>query len=569
LLIATTLFALNSIGLISGWLAPPPGYSPMFLHRWQDFAQYLTWSRAFATQDLIPDYHAPWYTEPSYFNLLFWLIGKLSWLLAVDGLVIYHAVRYLLFVAATYVLFLLLQTFLDTPRQRLAACLVIVCNVPVYTLVAFPLVALRTGRDPPAILDLIYNSLDGFLHGPLGSVTALVGTTSVLLVVLCLGQYVATNVKVYLAGACVTVCVSALLHPFEVFVMVPAGSMTLLLLGWRQWRKTFAEVAALALSGLLGLSPWIIQALRSSWIRDAAELNRWHPGALPQLLLLLGVPTILTLLLMLLHPRPSSRRGLLLQVWFASVLVGIYIPRLPFAHHLINGFYYVTALLFVHKASESQLLRRFCVSHRFHPMFALLVWSLVSLGAYVVAYREVFRDSRAVQGARVPPTVASNDEVAAISWMREHARPDDLILAPPANAPWFAAVPMHSFASHHLFSLTYQQQRQLADAFYSGLLGCSAAQQLLEAYGMRFVLVPRDSPAVRYTADMAARAVFGSFVLYELDDHVMAPYPGLELARTTAPPQALREAGIATETVDADTAAPNEEAACPRFGAGG
>jgi hypothetical protein len=68
---------------------------------------------------------------------------------------------------------------------------------------------------------------------------------------------------------------------------------------------------------------------------------------------------------------------------------------------------------------------------------------------------------------------------------------------------------------------------------------------------------------------MAARAVFGSFVLYELDDHVMAPYPGLELARTTAPPQALREAGIATETVDADAAAPNEEAACPRFGAGG
>lgn len=82
--IAFTLFFLNNIGILSGWLAPPPGYESHFSFRGKDIAQYVTWANGFRDRYLLPDFLAPWHTEARFFNVVFLLVGRIAEELHVD-----------------------------------------------------------------------------------------------------------------------------------------------------------------------------------------------------------------------------------------------------------------------------------------------------------------------------------------------------------------------------------------------------------------------------------------------------------------------------------------------------
>src|SRR6476659_3716695 len=93
LLLAITLFALNSLGILSGWLYPPDGYVPALIPRGRDFAQYLTWLGAFQDRAFISNYHAPWETEPALFNPVLWALGRSSHFLGIELVTGYHVLH--------------------------------------------------------------------------------------------------------------------------------------------------------------------------------------------------------------------------------------------------------------------------------------------------------------------------------------------------------------------------------------------------------------------------------------------------------------------------------------------
>src|SRR5271157_5077926 len=65
------LFLIHQAGAISAFLSSPPGYEPAWGVRNLDLPQYLTWITAARNSILLPDYHAPWLTEPALFQPLF------------------------------------------------------------------------------------------------------------------------------------------------------------------------------------------------------------------------------------------------------------------------------------------------------------------------------------------------------------------------------------------------------------------------------------------------------------------------------------------------------------------
>ena len=191
---------------------------------------------------------------------------------------------------------------------------------------------------------------------------------------------------------------------------------------------------------------------------------------------------------------------------------------------LLDGFHYAAGLLLVRQASHSALLDRVRAHIPRLTVAAFAVWCLVSLAPYSAFYWQSLQEGNDIEPARLFSTVAPSDEQAAIAWFQQHAQPDQLVLAPLDMAPWFATVPMHSFASHYLFSLTFAEQASLTTAFYLGNLEPDAARQILKTYGVRYIVVPERSPAVRYIGADARSTSIGALTVYELDNNSMKPY---------------------------------------------
>ena len=526
--LAISLYALNNLAALSGWLEPPAGYAPLLLPRGMDFAQYETATRAYQSHVPSPNYHAPWLTEPAFFIPFCWVLAKTSSVLRVEFVAAYHLWHFLLYLVAAFSLCWMLRVFSRTRGQMFAAFLVILCVIPVKSMGVLPALIATGGRlaARPGLVDFAWWTSDGFFHGMGGSLLVTLGTAGMLVVFTLLALYLETGKRQYLAGAAVVTFFATFLHPFEFVVTTGAGAAAFFVLRGRYWRQAVKESLWLGLPALLGLAPYLLLTVRYPWLRDAAHQNRWSPPPPHQLLLMLGLPAILALALLVRRPRAPGKSDVLLQAWFLWTLVALYIPWVPHSQHLMDGLHYGTALLLVRVAAQTPLLGAF---RRRLPRIAVAgfgTWVLLSVSAYPMFYRQSFADGRRTTPEWLFSSVMPQSDLAAVSWLRVHARSDQLVLVHPDSAFLFATVPMHSFASHYLFSLTYLEQRNLALRFYKGELDPEQARHLLDDYGVRFVVIPRNSPGRAYLAGAVRRAQFGSLDVFEIPGNRMKPYPG-------------------------------------------
>jgi hypothetical protein len=152
----------------------------------------------------------------------------------------------------------------------------------------------------------------------------------------------------------------------------------------------------------------------------------------------------------------------------------------------------------------------------------LAVFLLASLAVRAINLTDA-TSAATVAGGPSATTIPQTD-LAILSWLRRHAAPDDLVLAPKARAGWYATVPMHSFASHWLFSLTWAEQVRLSDGFYSGAMESGAAGDLLAGFGVRYAVIPDGSPAASYFSGQTPAARVGSAAIYRVANPGMRPF---------------------------------------------
>jgi hypothetical protein len=291
-----------------------------------------------------------------------------------------------------------------------------------------------------------------------------------------------------------------------------------------RWREALADCAWNAGATLIGLAPTLFLAFRYQWISDLSTVFT-EPMYPVWLLTIYGLPCILVVYCLLLRYPAVSPSDQVLLVWFLTTAVIVCLPYCPYPPHLLNGFVYVTAMLLVRLVFEHRQTKAL---YQARPKLVLGFGSgLVALSVIAVAflYVQLWKDGRSRDPGMLLSALTSTDERGVAEWLRRNVSREDLVLAPPDLAPWLTPIPVHSFASHVLRSITYARQLQEATAFYDGEPP-QAARELLDGYGVRWVVAPASSPASLYFSRPPA-AQIGSLRIYEILGNRMKPYPGL------------------------------------------
>lgn len=530
LLAGSLLFGLSNTAVWSAKLRPPAGYEPLSLIRSHDMAEYSTYLVLAADPTWwTPDLNAPWTLEGGVFHPLMLVPGRIGYWLGVGPAVTFQVTFYLFCLAGMWVLLYAMDFFLPTVRQRWWSVAAMLAAVPL----ALMAVVIKPIRPLPdelyglGMVEFAYNSSDGLFRGGLSnSYTNACGTIAILLALTFTAKRIATGKARYRYFAAGTMFLSALLHPFEFFVIVPASAAALLWAAKRSgaWRAPVIDCSWNVAATFAGLLPTLFLAFRYQWISDLSTVftERMYPTSI---LAIYGLPCILVVYCLLLRYRAVSESDQVLLVWFLTTVTIVCLPYCPYPPHLLDGFAYVTAMLLVRLLFEHRQARSV---YQARPKLVLgfasaaVALSVISLAALHV---QLWRDGRSKDPGLLLNALSSTDERGVAHWLRGRVSREDLVLAPPEMAPWLTQIPVHAFASHMLRSITYSQQLQEANSFYQGEPR-PAAQELLQRYGIHWVVVPAGSAAARYFGSPPAGQING-FWVFEIPGNRMKPYPGL------------------------------------------
>jgi len=546
-LLGTLLCAINHAGVLAGMLDPPAGYVPAHFIRNLDVPQYLTWAELSKQHGLLPDYHAPWLTEPALFQPMFWIVGHTMLPMAVS----YYLFQILTYWLAALALLQAARTFCETRRQMFYSAAVVVCSIPLLMLGWVAAMALGWSTALRTFLGLgvvhyAYDTADGLVRGGLSnSITLTFGTAMTLFAFTNLARYIKDGQRRHYLWLVACVFFDGLFHPFEIFLITTAAVWPL----WRAGKKHMIPWLFAAAS--VGMSPYVIQTVRSSWVRDASDLAQWTMGSPAWVLLAFGIPAAMVCWLMLINFRVKRPEDGVLQSWFLCASLLPMIPVIPVSSHLFDGFVYCLGFLLVRKATEDRLISRLFATRPRVMRFGLAGWVLASAAALGTMYAQVWKEGKSPEPDLFLSAVAPLDEVRMIDWMRASLPHQDLVLAPSAMAPWVATIPMPSFASHDLFSISYNAQQDLSDRFYKGE---NLRRELIDNFGVSYVVVPKSTPLQLEDAELVHEEA--SLRLYHIPNQHMQPYPGAANIAGSKPKNAFRQwiLRILTAIVPSNTA---------------
>ena len=530
LLLGSFLFGISNTAVWSGMLHPPGGSEPLYLIRSHDMAEYTTYMTV-ATDPtwLTPNLDAPWNLPGGFFDPLMLIPGRIGHWFGWSTAFTFQATFFLAMIAGAWALLYAINFFIPTSRQKWWTFAAIVASIPLVLLliVIKPLLPFPIELYGLGMIEFAYNSADGlFRSGLSNSFTIGCGTISILLALTFTAKRIITERTQYRYLTAGTILFSALLHPFEVFVIVPASSLALLWGAKRsgKWREAIVDCAWNAAAGVAGLLPATLLAFRYPWISDLSTIftERMYPT---WLLTMYGLPCILVVYCLLLRYRPSTLADEILVIWWIATAVIVCIPYCPYPPHLLNGFSYITAMLLIRLLFEHKQTRTL---YQNKPKLVLgLGFSVVALSVIALSllHIQLWKDGRSSSPALLLSAVTTTDERAVAEWLRGKVAREDLVLAPPDLAPWLTLVPMHAFASHVQHSFNYTHQFEEANAFYQGE-PAATARELLDGYGVRWVVAPTNSPAIKYFEAPPSTEI-GALRVYEIPGNRLKPYPGL------------------------------------------
>ncbi len=523
--VGACLFIANNLAILHGWMSPPPGYTGLGSFRANDIGLYFVWIEGFRRSSLLPNYTVPWQTEPAFFQPLMWVIGRLANLLGSAGTA-YLVCHFVLYLVAAYALAFAIRTFAATRTQRRLAVLFVVCSVPLTSLAIVPRLLLGNADwSQTGMGSFVWITPDGFLRGIAGGILQTFGTGASLLCFATIARFIESGRRRWLALACVLVYTIASVHISEAFLIVVATGITLVISAPGGWRRAYRAAALLSTCAALGVLPYMIQGARHPWLWELSSHARWQLPEPPWIILrALGAPTLLAITLVAARPKMPRGSDLLLQCWAIAALAGVYLPVVPSPRHMLDGVLYATALLLARQVSQVRVLQTPDSCFRGLAKVTVGCWVAVSVLAFPMYYRAAWLNGvNPVNSGITPSTISRVSERESIEWLRHTATAQDLVLAPPESAIWFATIPTHSFGAHWHWSTSYAEQRSLADAFYSGSMGCFEAEEFLRRFGIRYVVMPSESPVKRCLDNASLRAAFASMSIYEFAGHALKP----------------------------------------------
>jgi hypothetical protein len=526
------LFVANNLGSVATLLQPRPGYVPLFMPRNPDSAQYLTWLEANKSAWTIPDYNAPWLTEAALRVPLMWIPATISRLTDTPSIYAYLGFEAACYVLGIYALAFMLDVFTTGYRQSFFAVVVMICTVPLrsYTLLFGLLFKSRAWvlQHSGYVEFLGGPASDGFFQGASCGASITAGTAGALFSLALLGRYLRFRKPRYLWQASLAISLAGFLHPFE-FIPVTAAGCVALLRTVRDQRSSVRDLLILCLPAFAVVLFYYVPTLTHPWLKVATDLNRLHSIRLTHHeFMALGLPVYIGVGFALCKPTIGLPTDWLLGSYVLIASFALNMPFLPWPQHFKDGLDCAAAVFVVRMLGQVPGLVKLWERRTLWCAGVVLLLFVGGIAPHVYFRYLTYQFGGTAKGDLSETAVAPVDEVQVIKWLRAHAPSDQLILAPLENAPWMATVPIHSFASHWIFSLTLDEQNALDMAFFHGSLSDAKSDLFLTSYGVRYVLVPIGSPALRYVAKAELRWTGQKLQLYEFSQNQMRSFPKLQ-----------------------------------------
>ncbi len=514
------LYLLQILPIISAALAPPEGYVPAWAIRNLDLPQYLTWAEAGRHAWFFPNYHAAWRTEPWMFQPLMSVVGHVAQWTQQPVVLIYNLSHWLVVVAGTYCLIAALRTFCPRSSEARWALFWMICSVPLF-LLAYPLAGLTPLPRQFFAVGMItwgYETADGLIRGGQSNCFSLSWSTMVILGgVTLLGRFLQSRDRRWYGSFCALVGVATFLHPFESFLLVPLAYVTLVL------AKQFSPamlVTPLAAAGV-GMSPYLWATLQSESLRDASGLLDWRMSSPLWVPSSFGIPAILLIYLLLLRLRLPEATDKLLAGWFGLCPVLAYVPGIPFALHLFNGYAVCVAMLLVRRyRADPKLVAIVSGAPRLRQALTAAV-ALLSMVSLALFYRQAWQDGRRAETELLLSAVEPAEQANLLATLQSLPR-DGAVLAPAELAPWVATTLHPAWGSHDFLSIAYAAQSKEAARFYAD--ETTEGQRLALIFGERFRYVVTSRPGL--LPSQRAIAIAGRYQLYAFPGHTLPRYPG-------------------------------------------
>jgi hypothetical protein len=288
-------------------------------------------------------------------------------------------------------------------------------------------------------------------------------------------------------------------HAYDlVLVYGILGGYGLLLL-LRDRRLPIYLVKSGLIIGLISFSPALYSVLLTRldplWQEVLAQFDNagvFTPNPL-QLVVLLG-PAFLLALFTFFKKNPLRLRGLddkqlFLKAWFFFNFLLIYIPT-DYQIHMLNGwqipiailatqglFYYVLPFIANHlppAIANPQSLQ--------HVLALALIVLIIPTNLYLLAWR-FFDLSRYDY-----PFYLSQDEIAAMGWLENHAKPDDVALSSLTTGQYIPALTgLHAFLAHWAQTVDYYGKEKMVTEFFATEVNNQRRQEIIKQYGVDYI----------------------------------------------------------------------------------
>ena len=509
--VAGLLFVVTSLPYAFAYLSSPPDLAFSGLtYTTHDYAQYQSWARESRAGLFVENKLTPEHTAPTFFNLFWWLVGRLEGLAGLSFVQLNHAARLLsglAFVAAVAWFFRLVLP----DRQQARFAVLLCCLTSGFGWVLVVLKPLTGDLLNPLLVHTIPgNTFFGLMVVPHHVLAA---ALHVAIFALALRARARDESRPLILAGLLGLALG-FSHAYDLVTTyaVLAGFALLVLLRDGPRRRWLVGLAAFY--GLSAPAPlyWaFVSAQSPDWRQVLAQyrnLGVFTPDPL-QLVVLLGPTFLLALAAQRgLAPHRQARDAeLLLGCWFIANLFLIYLP-VNFQIMMLNGYQVPLAALATAAiyggvlpwlrerpagagsrlaAVGAKLARR---AVPLVPLAFLLL--VVPTNLYLLSWR-IYDLNR-----HTYPDYLARGDVAAIDWLESTADREDVVLS---SLPighflpgWTGA---HAYLAHGAGTLDFQARRAAVQRFYSSATDAERAL-LLRTAGVRWVFY---GPAERTLGD--------------------------------------------------------------------
>ena len=492
LLVTSVPYAYASIS------APPDKQFMGVVFNTSDHAQYLAWYREFQTSFLIPNTLTPEANPAVFFNLLWFVLGRLGHTTGWSFPVTYQIFRWVAGAFFLGMVYTFASLFFPDVRWRRTAFLITTLGSGLGWIWVVVKYTLASGEllFPMDVYVAEGNSFFCVMAYPHFAEAA--GLILAVLSVLLVGERRGQLRYAILAGL-----IAHFLgwqHGYDLVIVwgIPSFYAGVKFLVDRQWPRYW--IKAMLITGLLSWPPAVYSVLLTRlnpiWEEVLAQFSNagvFTPDPL-HMVVLMGCPLILaavTLVLLILRPitdgareLPTPQGRLFIGVWFVAGWALTYIPT-DFQIHMLNSWQVPIGLLATIGLYTiiAPALTRWMSTRRSRAVIVLAFLGLISItNGYLLAWR-LLDLSRFDY-----PYFLDRNDVIALEWLEEHAPADAIVLSSYEVGRYVPGLTgRRPFLAHWAQTVGFYDKRDRVARFFDGQTDETDRLETLQTFGIDYV----------------------------------------------------------------------------------